>query len=43
MKRALTPLVEACDGLGPLEGCPILDALEHPTAPCHAKAAGTTK
>ncbi|AMV22621.1 heavy metal-responsive transcriptional regulator [Planctomyces sp. SH-PL14] len=34
MKRALLPLVDACDGLGPLEGCPILRALEHPHHQC---------
>jgi Hg(II)-responsive transcriptional regulator len=32
MKRALAPLIEACDGKGTLEGCPILDAIENP---CH--------
>ena len=32
MKRALAPLIEACDGKGMLEGCPILDAIENP---CH--------
>ena len=30
MKNALTPLIEACDGKGTLEGCPILDAIEKP-------------
>lgn len=28
MKKALTPLIEACDGHGSLEGCPILEAIE---------------
>jgi MerR family copper efflux transcriptional regulator len=28
MKRALAPLIEACDGRGALEGCPILGAIE---------------
>jgi MerR family mercuric resistance operon transcriptional regulator len=28
MKKALKPLVEACDGHGRLEGCPILKAIE---------------
>jgi Hg(II)-responsive transcriptional regulator len=28
MKRALTPLIRACDGRGALEGCPILDAID---------------
>lgn len=32
MKKALTPLILACDGKGALEGCPILDAIEKP---CH--------
>jgi MerR family mercuric resistance operon transcriptional regulator len=30
MKWALEPLIEACDGHGALEGCPILDAIEGP-------------
>lgn len=30
MKKALAPLVLACDGKGALEGCPILDAIEKP-------------
>ena len=30
MKAALLPLVEACDGVGPIEGCPILAAMEDP-------------
>lgn len=30
MKKALAPLIVACDGKGTLEGCPILDALEKP-------------
>lgn len=34
MKRALTPLIKACDGKGSLEGCPILDAIE---GSCHEK------
>ena len=29
MKRALAPLVDACDGHGELEGCPILNAIDH--------------
>ncbi len=32
MKKALAPLILACDGKGTLEGCPILDAIE---SPCH--------
>jgi hypothetical protein len=28
MKKALLPLIAACDGKGKLEGCPILAALE---------------
>lgn len=28
MKKALVPLIEACDGHGALEGCPSLDAIE---------------
>ena len=28
MKKALAPLIAACDGQGKLEGCPILAALE---------------
>lgn len=32
MKKALAPLIVACDGKGKLEGCPILNAIE---APCH--------
>jgi len=30
MKKALMPLIEACNGKGTLEGCPILDAIEKP-------------
>jgi MerR family transcriptional regulator, copper efflux regulator len=30
MKKALAPLILACDGKGALEGCPILDAIEKP-------------
>ena len=30
MKKALAPLVLACDGKGALDGCPILDAIEKP-------------
>jgi len=30
MKKALAPLIAACDGKGPLEGCPILNAIEKP-------------
>jgi len=30
MKKALEPLIKACDGQGSLEGCPILDAIETP-------------
>ena len=29
MKRALAPLVKACDGEGTLEGCPILGGIEY--------------
>jgi len=29
MRRALKKLVAACPGHGPLEGCPILDSLNH--------------
>ena len=32
MKKALAPLIQACDGKGTLQGCPILDAIENP---CH--------
>lgn len=32
MKKALAPLIRACDGRGTLDGCPILDAIE---SPCH--------
>ncbi|QDU26665.1 Mercuric resistance operon regulatory protein [Anatilimnocola aggregata] len=32
MKKALAPLIEACDGRGKLDGCPILAAIEKP---CH--------
>ena len=32
MKKALVPLIQACDGKGTLEGCPILDAIENS---CH--------
>ena len=32
MKKALAPLIAACDGKGTLKGCPILDAIENP---CH--------
>ena len=28
MKKALAPLIQACDGQGTLDGCPILDAIE---------------
>lgn len=31
MKKALLPLVEACDGHGDLMGCPILEAMEKPS------------
>ena len=34
MKRALAPLIRACDGKGTLEGCPILAAIE---VPCHQR------
>ena len=30
IKKALVPLIEACDGKGKLEGCPILEAIEKP-------------
>ena len=30
MKNALKPLIQACDGQGALEGCPILAAMESP-------------
>ena len=30
MKKALSPLIDACDGKGTLDGCPILDAIENP-------------
>lgn len=30
MKKALSPLIVACDGKGSLEGCPILNAIEKP-------------
>lgn len=33
MKKALAPLIAACDGQGTLDGCPILAAIE---TPCHA-------
>lgn len=39
MKRALVPLIQACDGQGQLEGCPILSAIE---PPCHSPQASTT-
>ncbi|MDZ4781267.1 MAG: heavy metal-responsive transcriptional regulator [Planctomycetia bacterium] len=29
MKQALVPLVQACDGKGKLQGCPILNAIEN--------------
>lgn len=32
MKKAIAPLIEACNGKGKLEGCPILAAIEKP---CH--------
>ncbi len=37
MRDALLPLVERCDGVGPLDGCPIVEALteERTKAPCH--------
>ena len=35
MKRALAPLIAACDGKGRLAGCPILDAIDRP---CHSAA-----
>ncbi len=41
MKKALTPLIEACDGHGDVEGCPILDALERP-CPHHSASIGHT-
>lgn len=30
MKDALAPLIQACDGHGALDGCPILSAIEKP-------------
>jgi MerR family copper efflux transcriptional regulator len=30
MRKALAPLIKACDGRGPLEGCPILAAIDEP-------------
>lgn len=39
MKRALVPLIQACDGRGALEGCPILAAIE---PRCHSPQATTT-
>ena len=35
MKKALAPLIEACDGQGKLEGCPSLDAID---SSCHLPA-----
>ncbi len=35
MKKALLPLIAACDGKGRLEGCPILAAID---ASCHEKS-----
>ncbi len=31
MREALVPLVQACNGRGPLDGCPILAAIESPS------------
>ena len=38
MRNALRPLVARCDGEGPLEGCPIVEALTGATeyASCHS-------
>jgi Cu(I)-responsive transcriptional regulator len=36
MKQALTPLIKACDGIGTLDGCPILAAID--SAGCSAPA-----
>lgn len=38
MRDALLPLVARCDGVGPLDGCPIVEALTEnpPEAACHA-------
>ena len=38
VRDALLPLVARCDGVGPLAGCPIVDALteEVPQHACHA-------
>ena len=38
MRDALLPLVARCDGVGPLDGCPIVEALteETPQPACHA-------
>ena len=30
MKKALAPLIRACDGKGKVDGCPILNAIEKP-------------
>ena len=37
MRDALLPLVERCDGVGPLDGCPIVEALteDAPQTACH--------
>ena len=37
MRDALLPLVARCDGVGPLDGCPIVEALteDAPAAACH--------
>ena len=37
MKKALVPLIDACDGHGSLEGCPILEAIES-NCPHHNKS-----
>lgn len=34
MKKALLPLIRACDGKGKLEGCPILAAID---STCHSR------
>ncbi|WP_425617710.1 heavy metal-responsive transcriptional regulator [Anatilimnocola sp. NA78] len=39
MRKALSPLIAACDGKGKLEGCPILAAID-PT--CHPMASKKT-
>lgn len=38
MKKALAPLIRACNGKGKLEGCPILDAIQKPCHQRHPKS-----